>query len=373
MAREGLGKGYKCIFANDISQKKAESYRLNHHPGLEFTLSDITRLTVDELPSGGHLAWSSFPCQDISLAGKGRGLKGERSGTFWKFWKLLQSLNKKEIIPVIALENVVGLLTSNKGDDFQVLVKALVQGGYRVGSLVIDAQRFLPQSRPRLFIIAVHNSVEIPVELNRTFPDDVWHNDAILSQYKRFESKVRESWIWWELPLPRVRVKHLSEIIEDGDPVDVVWHTQKETKKLLSSMSDTNKKKVKTAQKSGKLTVGAVYKRTRKNEKGEKVVRAEVRFDGVAGCLRTPAGGSSRQILMMVKNEKIRSRLFSSKESARLMGLSDGYTLPECYSYNDSLHLLGDGVAVPVVSWLEKHIFRKVLAGINSRKYILRK
>ena len=120
MARAGLGRNYDCLFANDISPKKANSYRLNYAPASEFRQIDITRLSSDDLPPGGKLAWSSFPCQDISLAGPGRGLAGERSGTFWKFWELIQGLNRKNLVPVLAIENVIGLLSGNGGRDYKV-------------------------------------------------------------------------------------------------------------------------------------------------------------------------------------------------------------------------------------------------------------
>ena len=110
---------------------------------------------------------------------------------------------------------------------------------------------------------------------------------------------------------------------------------------------------------SGRL-VGAIYKRTRFDEAGRKVQRAEIRFDDVAGCLRTPAGGSSRQTIMLIEGKKVRSRLLSPREAARLMGLPEEYVLPN--NYNEAYHLAGDGVAVPVVSFLAAHIFEPILA-----------
>jgi DNA (cytosine-5)-methyltransferase 1 len=111
--------------------------------------------------------------------------------------------------------------------------------------------------------------------------------------------------------------------------------------------------------------VGGVYKRTRFHH-GIKVQRAEVRFDNIAGCLRTPAGGSSRQLILVVEGEKIRSRLISSRETARLMGLPDSYKLPD--GYNEAYHLTGDGVAVPVVRHLAKHLFEPIIAHAMAKE-----
>ena len=132
-----------------------------------------------------------------------------------------------------------------------------------------------------------------------------------------------------------------------------------ETRKLLDMMSEVNLNKVRSAKRQRRRVVGTVYKRTRRDGTGRKVQRAEVRFDDIAGCLRTPAGGSSRQLIVIVEGRKVRSRLISSRETARLMGLSDEYILPE--SYNESYHLTGDGVVVPVVRFLAETLIEPVI------------
>src|SRR5690606_16411652 len=98
------------------------------------------------------------------------------------------------------------------------------------------------------------------------------------------------------------------------------WHSATETKRLLEMMTAGNIAKVNEAKRAGTRQVGTIYKRTRMG-----VQRAEIRFDGLAGCLRTPSGGSSRQIIMVIEGNKIRSRLISSRETARLMGILDSY------------------------------------------------
>jgi DNA (cytosine-5)-methyltransferase 1 len=128
-------------------------------------------------------------------------------------------------------------------------------------------------------------------------------------------------------------------------------------------MSEINRQKVVDAKKSGKRHVGTIYRRTR-FENGVKVQRAEVRFDDVAGCLRTSSGGSSRQFIMVVKGDKVRSRLLSSREAARLMGLREEYKLPK--SYNEAYHLMGDGVVVPVVRHLAQNLLEPLLQSSQS-------
>ena len=71
------------------------------------------------------------------------------------------------------------------------------------------------------------------------------------------------------------------------------------------------------------------------------------------------SGGSSRQVIVIVEGDLVRSRLISARETARLMGLDDRYKLPP--NYNEAYHLTGDGVAVPVVRHLAKHIFEPII------------
>lgn len=364
MARAGLGKKWTCLFANDFDHKKSLIYQKNWGKKTLKT-SDVRFITTTDLPAEADLVWGSFPCQDLSLAGGGAGLKGDRSGTFWPFWGLMQDLIKDGRAPsVIVLENVCGTLTSHGGKDFSAICKALNSQDYQFGAVVIDAALFVPQSRPRLFIIGIRSDIKLPENLQSMEPSELWHTRGLRTAFDKLSSKMKKNWIWWSLPKPPIRKTRFVDIIEDN-PDSVSWHSPEETKRLLAMMSKVNRDKVTKAQKSGKKNVGAIYKRTRFDENGFKVQRAEVRFDEIAGCLRTPAGGSSRQLILIVEGNNIKSRLISSRETARLMGLPDQYILPE--NYNEAYHLTGDGVAVPVVSYLAENIFMPLLAYQNRQ------
>jgi DNA (cytosine-5)-methyltransferase 1 len=358
MARAGLGSGWRCLFANDFDAKKAVAYR-NNWRGDDLREGDIRDVKVAELPGEADLAWASFPCQDLSLAGNGAGLSGERSGNFWKFWDLMKRLRAEGRAPkVIALENVVGALSSHDGKDFAGLAGALCGGGYTVGALVMDAVEFLPQSRPRLFIVALDSRFVPPEGLMSGIPLERWHPAHLRAAQAKLSGAPQSGWVWWALPEAEKSTLRLRDIIED-QPAGVVWHSEAETERLLGMMSAINLGKVREAQKARQLRVGTIYRRTRRNEEGEREQRAEVRFDDVAGCLRTPAGGSSRQTLIFVEGQRIRTRLLSPREAARLMGLPDSYLLPS--NYNEAYHLAGDGVAVPVVRFLAEHLLEPLV------------
>jgi DNA (cytosine-5)-methyltransferase 1 len=359
MARLGLGAGWECLFANDFDEKKAESYRANFGGAPELRVEDIAKLTTRDLQGQADLAWASFPCQDLSLAGNGAGLKGERSGTFWTFWHLMQGLAKEGRAPkIICLENVYGLLTSHGGADFRAICKALADGGYRVGALLIDAASFVPQSRLRLFVVAVRSDVDIPDACLSPGPQPLFHPQALTAAHSALPPAVRSNWLWWRLPAPPARNVSFADLIED-DPQGVEWHSREQTSRLLGMMSPANLAKVQAAQMKRRRIMGSLYKRTR-HEDGVKHQRAEVRFDDISGCLRTPGGGSSRQTIIVVKGDKIRTRLLSPREAARLMGLPEDYVLPG--RYNEAYHLAGDGVAVPIVRHLGENLFGAMLA-----------
>jgi len=364
MARAGLGAGWDCLFANDFDHKKGRTYQDYWGPD-ELKTADVGTLLVEDLPGQADLVWGSFPCQDLSLAGAGAGLKGDRSGTFWPFWRLMQALIAEGRAPsIIALENVCGTLTSHGGKDFAAICGALQQEGYRFGAMVIDATLFVPHSRPRLFVVAIHADVAVPAELLGPGPSALWHSSALRRAHEKLPAALKEDWLWWALPTPPVRKTSFANIVEDN-PSSVRWHTPGETHQLLGMMSDLNRAKVEAAQRLGRRVVGCIYKRTRQDEVGCKVQRAEIRFDDISGCLRTPAGGSSRQIILVVDGPAVKSRLISSRETARLMGLPEDYSLPE--SYNEAYHLTGDGVVVPVVRYLAENIFEQVLGHQKSR------
>ena len=364
MARAGLGRHWRCMFANDFDQMKAAAYTANWSDA-DFRLGDVASVKIADLQGKADLAWASFPCQDLSLAGDRRGLgSGEtlsqtRSGAFWPFWSLMRGLVREGRGPrTIVLENVLGALTSHEGTDFETLCAALVSAGYQVGAMVIDAKLFVPQSRQRLFIVAVESDRTIPEMLLSACPVAAWHPIQMVDAVRKMPQYVRDHWIWWNPAIPPKTNMVFADIVED-DPSGVGWHSPEQTRRLLEMMSPLNQLKVEKAKRQNRPMIGCVYRRMRPDSNGIRQQRAEIRFDDVAGCLRTPGGGSSRQTIVIVSGNEMRSRLLSPREAARLMGLDDNYLLPP--RYNDAYHLAGDGVCVPVVRHLAANLIEPLL------------
>lgn len=342
MARLGLGEDWDCLFANDFDPVKAAAYRANHGDD-HFREGDVWQVEPADLPGRADLAWASSPCQDFSLAGARAGLTGGRSSAFFGFWRLVEALNAEGRAPrAIVIENVVGLLTSHGGKDFEALCAALAGQGYRFGALEIDAARFTPQSRPRVFVIATRDD---PAALSGRC---AFQTRAIGEAEARLPRSLRDQWVWWNLPTPPARNTDLAALLE-ADP-DVAWHPTTRTARLVEQMTPLHRARLEAAGR----TVGAVYRRTRGG-----VPKAEIRTDGLAGCLRTARGGSSRQQIVVAEGGEVRSRLLTPREGARLMGLPETYVLPK--GSTNAFHVLGDGVAVPVVRWLSAHLLEPLL------------
>lgn len=362
MARAGLESQWECAFANDFSLMKAQAYCANWGSE-DFRLEDINSLTALDLPGYADLAWASFPCQDLSLAGAAAGLgtrsRQTRSGTFWAFWNLLGALAEQGRAPaLVVLENVYGAITTNQGREFRTICTAMIEQGYRIGALVIDASLFVPHSRPRLFFVCVRNDHDVPGHLLSDGPDTQWHPVSLQAAVLALGEAELENWVWLTTAKPSPLQTSLDQIVED-EPDDVVWHSKTETADLVAKMSPVNLSKLARMKSSFAVRHGTIYRRTRSAPAGRSPVRAELRDDGIAGCLRTPGGGSSRQFLLRVQGDSVRSRLLSGREAARLMGLPDCYRLPP--RYNDAYHVMGDGVVVPVVRFVNEAFLQPIL------------
>ena len=368
MARLGLSDAWESVWANDIDPDKTRLYEHNFgkghvdHRDIALVAQDVKAANLPEtnsnpvFPLSADMAWASFPCQDLSLAGRRHGMSGRRSGTYWHFHQIMAELRLRRCRPpIIAIENVTGLLY---GDSFRGLCESLSTLGMRFGALVIDAKHFVPQSRPRVFVVAIDASIDTG-KLESPGPTP-WHTNALVAAHDRLPPELKDRWIWWNLPPASEREVDVSTVFEPS-PSDVTYHDQGETKRLLALMTDVHLAKVKRAIQARGIHVGFLYKRTRGG-----IQRAEVRFDGVAGCLRTPKGGSSRQTVIVVENGRVRSRLLSRNEAARLMGIPLDATgcirpnvpsfFPEDIGYNVAYRAMGDGVAVPVVRHLGRHL-----------------
>ena len=263
------------------------------------------------------------------------GLSASRSGLFWDWLRVIDEMPVKPA--VIALENVVGLLSGNSGVDFRLLYKALRDRSYKIGPMLLDARLWVPQSRPRVFIVAVQDHIETtPFE---DYGPNWLHPDSVMKAIAPLNDVV-----YWTLPRPTRRSKTLTDCIEWDAPV---FNEERAT--ALISLTAAKHREFLDRLPTDRRAVFPGYRRTRQ---GKQVL--ELRFDDLSGCLRTAEGGSSCQFLLLHDAGEWKARLITPREAARLMGAPENYRLSK--SYNESYNAMGDAVVVPVVKHLVDHL-----------------
>ncbi len=334
LVTEAVKPYFTPVWANDFCRKKAAVYRANH-PRKHFRFCSIHTVKGTELPRA-TLSWASFPCQDLSLAGNLQGITSTRSGLVWQWLRVMDEMKVRPSI--VVAENVTGLISAHDGAHYRRLHAALVERGYNVGALFIDAKHWTPQSRPRIFVVGV---VQKSIDLTGFCTDGPeWAQPRAVQNVAQDLSH----WVWWSLPQPSPRSLTLASLVDHQAPCD----DPQRTAYHLSLIPPLHRKRLDHAVRNGAIVIPG-YKRSRK---GRQVL--ELRFDGMAGCLRTPEGGSSRQLLILLRNGALATRLLTVKETARLMGAPPRYKIPG--SYNDGYKAMGDAVSVPAVRYLARHL-----------------
>ncbi len=346
LMRMGLEReGWTVVYANDIAADKFKMYSDNFPDAkTHYALGDIHLLNVEDVPTV-TLATASFPCNDLSLAGMRRGLAGKESSAYWGFVRVLDEMGERRP-PIVLLENVSGFLTSHEGRDFQSALLALNRLGYAVDPMIIDAARFLPQSRVRLFVVGIMQGGK-----------GMW---AIKESRSFYESDIRPkpladfifnhpeiAWNIRDLPALPVQAPALSDILEDLPDASPFWWNTARRNYLINQMSEKHAAQLKNMMAGNKWSFGTVFRRVRKGR-----TMAELRNDSIAGCLRTPRGGSARQILIQAGRGQVKARLMTPRECARLMGADDFVIKTDL---NKALFGFGDAVCVPVVEWIARH------------------
>ncbi len=352
LMRIGLEReGWKVIFANDIAEDKYQMYAAQFpDAATHFVIDDIHNIKVDLVPTV-TLATASFPCNDLSLAGMRNGLSGRHSSAFWGFIRILDELGDRKP-QLVLLENVAGFLTSHNGQDFQSALLALNRIGYSVDAMIIDAERFLPQSRVRLFIIGMQSEKQASWKVHEG--PSFYESDVRPRPLADFIFAHPEIvWNIKDVPSLPHREKSLEVVIEDLPENSHFWWNRERTDYLLKQMSPKHAKELGRLMHGKQWSYGTVFRRVRNGTS-----MAELRTDGVAGCLRTPRGGSGRQILIKAGHGTAKARLLTPRECARLMGAND---FPLEVPINQAFFGFGDAVCVPVVQWIARNYLNSLI------------
>jgi DNA (cytosine-5)-methyltransferase 1 len=344
-------QGWQVMFANDIDRDKAEMYRHNWPNDNHLKVEDIHKLDPDEIPTC-DLFTASFPCNDLSIAGRWEGLNGKESSAFWGFVRILKEMGDRRP-RLVLIENVVGFLMSHGGKDFAQALSALNELGYSVDAMILNAVHWTPQSRARLFVVAT---------LDRAVEPSVFQiqTDARPEPLTRFI--VSHSEISWNLrPLPSLPKpkKQLKDIVDDLPDSDAHWWNAKRAQYFMNQLSDRHMEEARRMIEANDVTYATAFRRVRHGRS-----MAELRTDGIAGCLRTPRGGSGRQILFKAGKGKYQVRLLTARECARLQGVPETFKIN--VPLNRALFGFGDAVCVPTVEWIVKHYLTPLAAKIAA-------
>jgi DNA (cytosine-5)-methyltransferase 1 len=351
LVRLGLERaGWQVVYANDFDPKKREMYSAYFSDADHHYFSDnIFDLEPATIPNT-LLATASFPCIDLSLAGNMNGLSGGHSSAFWGFISILKAKGDKRP-PLILVENVPGLLTSNNGADFRATIEALNDLGYMCDAISLDAIRFTPQSRQRIFIIGT-----LTVKQNNDMFQLYQRPSSIATKAVKdaITSNLDLVWNFLPIPDPPLRDGDLKDIIEDMDTDDPRWWKDSEVERHLAMMVPLHMERIESLLSNMGWSYKTMYRRRRAGE-----TRAEIRSDNKAGCLRTARGGSSRQMVVAVYNGKIKMRHMTPREYARLQGVPDNFPLPE--NVIQALTGFGDAVSVPVITWVAENVLNPLV------------
>lgn len=348
--------GWNVVWANDIDEDKMRMYQGHFSDNsAHFHLGDIHAIESIDIPPVA-LATASFPCNDLSLAGARKGLAGEQSGAFWGFIEAIKGMGKQRPA-LVMLENVAGFLTSHDGDDFRDACLALNELGYAVDTLIVDASLFVPQSRQRLFLIGKREGRKKGVVAEApTFYESQCRPSA-LADFILWHPEIR--WSLRDFPKITKAKATLSDILEDVPVNSSYWWNHQRAEYLLSQMSPRHKAIADKMIAGKQTTYGTVFRRVRNGRS-----MAELRTDGIAGCLRTPRGGSGRQILFAAGKGRYAVRLLTPRECARLMGADDfRITVP----MNQALFGFGDAVCVPVICWIADNYLTPVWKELHAQ------
>jgi DNA (cytosine-5)-methyltransferase 1 len=350
LMRMALDKeGWTTVWANDLDEKKWEMYRANFNEGsCEFVINDVHEVEGSDIPDI-DLATASFPCNDLSLAGARHGLAGTQSSAFWGFVDAIKGMGRRRP-PLVLLENVAGFLSSNEGNDFRDALASLNELGYAVDAFILDAVRFVPQSRQRLFVVGSKAKPDRLKEKSLAWlQSDV--RPPALADFIFMNPDI--GWSIRELPSLPPSKKRLSDIIEEVPLNSEFWWSRERCEYLMNQMSEKHRTQAARMIAGSEWSFGTVFRRVRNGRS-----MGELRTDGIAGCLRTPRGGSGRQILFCAGKGQYRVRLLTPRECARLMG-ADAYRIN--VPLNQALFGFGDAVCVPAIQWIARHYLNPLL------------
>ena len=171
-ALDRLNIDYELVAFSEIDKYAVKSYCAIHGVDESMNLGDITKVDENSLPKDIDLITYGFPCQDISLAGKQKGMFNDdgtqtRSGLFFEALRIIEATKPK----IAIAENVKNLTGKKFKEQFELVLKSLEEAGYSNYWKVLNAKDYgIPQNRERVFIISIRKDIDKGYEFPEPFP-----------------------------------------------------------------------------------------------------------------------------------------------------------------------------------------------------------
>ena len=183
-ALERMGIDYELVNFCEFDKYAIKSYCAIHGVDESMNLGDITKVDETKLPKDIDLVTYGFPCQDISLAGKQKGLFNEdgsqtRSGLFFEALRIIEATKPK----IAIAENVKNLTSKKFKEQFEIVLNSLEEAGYNNYWQVLNAKDFgIPQNRERVFIVSIRKDIDKGFEFPKPISLELRLKDVLEEQ-----------------------------------------------------------------------------------------------------------------------------------------------------------------------------------------------
>lgn len=349
VVRAGIGRRRQCLFVKDPDSKNGASNRACLGDD-ETVVADVRGISLDDPPDRAELAWSSFPCQYMSPAGTGAGLRGELPGAIRSIMGLLRELAEDRRHQQCSRPRTLPERLSRAWEEI-----------YRAFATCRTVCIVAERSR-RMWHCPYRNCDCSSPTFAVIWRSSPHHLSAIRNAQAALSDVLAPQWMWWNMPRPPKRERRLVYLV-DKPPNREAGAATAEIGALLSTKSRANLVRVDAAKSAGVRMAGGTCKRAR-IRRGINVQRAKARFDGVAICPHPPASGVCRQIVLIVEGGKVRTRSVSAWEPPQWMCHPDRCILQA--SRKEACQLTGNGAAAPVGRYIARCVIDPIIERIRE-------
>lgn len=352
MALDKIGINYEVVAISEIDKFVIKSYNAIH--GKVLNLGDISKVNVEDIPDHDLFTYS-FPCQDISIAGKQEGLdesSGTRSSLLWECNRVIENVKPKYLL----LENVKNLVGKRHKDNFDRWLEHLEELGYTNYWKVLNAKDFgIPQNRERVFVVSIlgeHNEFIFPnvqdldLRLKDMLEDEVNEKYYLKSEkskellYKILNENEVDGTVTCDASVNSPKIKDISNCITARYDAGI-----QNKQSMGMSVIDSSK------------SIDIINPLKGKSGNGWHFEQQVYSSEGITRAVK--AGGGSGNIPKVIEDVPFRIRKLTPLECWRLMGIPDSlfYKAQKVNSNTQLYKQAGNAIVVNVLEGIFKNMF----------------